>query len=227
MNKTKKYTVVGVLICFLVIGILSVYNNFQSNSLQEKELVTIQEKAPETENDNSKSVDKQSEEKKTTENKEAKNTSEKKSTPKITEKKVTQKKSNQSKTSTDSKVTVDKNKKTNTQKKFVTNQKEDSKIQVYVSIQGLNSKMASGNVKVEKDATIYDALKTLAQSKGIKLSTSGYGSTIYIRGINGLYEFDHGAKSGWMYSVNGVKPSAGAGSYHVKKGDKILWEYVT
>lgn len=218
---------VGVLICFLVIGILSVYNNFQSNSLQEKELITIQEKTPKTGNDNSKSIDKQSEKKKATENKEAKNSLEKKSTSKVADKKVTQKKSNQSKTSTDSKATVDKNKKSNTQKKVVTNQKEDSKIQVYVSIQGLNSKIASGNVKVEKDATVYDALKTLAQSKGIKLSTSGYGSTIYIRGINGLYEFDHGAKSGWMYSVNGAKPSTGAGSYHVKKGDKILWEYVT
>ena len=66
----------------------------------------------------------------------------------------------------------------------------------------------------------------LARIIGInKLETRGVGSGIYVFGINGLYEFDHGAKSGWIYYVNGKKLSNGAGEYPLQKGDRLNWVY--
>lgn len=51
-----------------------------------------------------------------------------------------------------------------------------------------------------------------------------YGS-VYIQGINHLYEKDAGSLSGWMYSVNGKNPGLGSSSYTVKDGDQIIWQY--
>jgi len=47
----------------------------------------------------------------------------------------------------------------------------------------------------------------------------------YIEGINGLYEFDRGELSGWMYSVNDWFPNYGCSRYQLKDGDVIEWVY--
>lgn len=49
--------------------------------------------------------------------------------------------------------------------------------------------------------------------------------TAYIEGIGGIYEFDCGALSGWMYRVNGWFPNYGASRYGVQAGDTIEWVY--
>ena len=54
--------------------------------------------------------------------------------------------------------------------------------------------------------------------------TPMYGS-VYVEGINNLYEFDCGELSGWMYSVNGIYPNYGCSSYILKDGDVICWVY--
>ena len=62
---------------------------------------------------------------------------------------------------------------------------------------------------------------------GIALETSytpGY-STYYVQGIHQLYEKDCGARSGWMFRVNGTFPNVGAGTYSVQNGDCIEWLY--
>lgn len=51
-----------------------------------------------------------------------------------------------------------------------------------------------------------------------------YGS-VYIQGINHLYEKNAGPLSGWMYSVNGKNPGIGCDGYKVKDGDQIVWQY--
>lgn len=55
-------------------------------------------------------------------------------------------------------------------------------------------------------------------------STPVYDS-IYIEGINNLYEFDCGDGSGWLYSVNGIFPGYGCNQYKLKNGDEIKWLY--
>jgi len=85
----------------------------------------------------------------------------------------------------------------------------------------------SGSLSLEKNTSVYSALKTLASQQGVSISTSGFGSTTYVRGIGGLYEFDYGGNSGWLYMVNGVKPNYGAYSYKLNDGDTIKWYYTT
>lgn len=45
--------------------------------------------------------------------------------------------------------------------------------------------------------------------------------SMYIEGINNIYEFDAGALSGWMYSVNGEYPGFGASAYRLSDGDVV------
>ena len=54
--------------------------------------------------------------------------------------------------------------------------------------------------------------------------SANYGS-VYVQGINHLYEFSCGELSGWMYKVNGVFPNYGCSKYVLKNGDKIEWVY--
>ena len=56
------------------------------------------------------------------------------------------------------------------------------------------------------------------------VSTPMYNS-IYIKGIANLYEFDCGELSGWMYKVNGEKPTFGCSQYKLKDKDKIEFFY--
>ena len=74
--------------------------------------------------------------------------------------------------------------------------------------------------------TAYDALKKACKDNGIKLTveSSMYGT--YISGINNIDEFDCGKESGWMYSINGNRPSVSVSSRKINDGDKITFEYV-
>jgi uncharacterized membrane protein len=54
---------------------------------------------------------------------------------------------------------------------------------------------------------------------------TGNGATVYVRGIDNIYQFDYGQMSGWNYSVNGTAPSISAGAVQVKAGDEIEWKY--
>ena len=50
-------------------------------------------------------------------------------------------------------------------------------------------------------------------------------NSVYIEGINNLYEFDCGENSGWMYKVNGDFPKYGCSNYTVRDKDVIEWVY--
>lgn len=50
-------------------------------------------------------------------------------------------------------------------------------------------------------------------------------NSVYIEGINNLYEFDSGELSGWMYKVNDWFPNYGCSRYQLKEGDVIEWVY--
>jgi hypothetical protein len=50
-------------------------------------------------------------------------------------------------------------------------------------------------------------------------------NSVYIEGINNLYEFDCGELSGWMYKVNNWFPNYGCSRYQLKEGDVIEWVY--
>lgn len=106
--------------------------------------------------------------------------------------------------------------------------KQETPVKQTVSVQviGVNSTMMQGNIEVNSSSTAYSVLRELAKQNGKSISTKGFGSTVYVSGIDGLEEFDHGPSSGWMYKVNGTPPNIGAGAYRLKAGDQVIWYYV-
>lgn len=80
-------------------------------------------------------------------------------------------------------------------------------------------------VPFKKGDTVYTALKNACKNKKIQFEYSGGGDSIYINGIDYLYEFDCGDLSGWEYSVNGKFPNVGCNAYKLKNGDEIRWLY--
>lgn len=77
--------------------------------------------------------------------------------------------------------------------------------------------------------TVYDILSRAVRHNKIQMEYQGanesaYGS-VYIKGINYLYEFSCGPLSGWMYKVNGEFPGYGCSKYVLKDGDVIEWVY--
>ena len=50
-------------------------------------------------------------------------------------------------------------------------------------------------------------------------------NSVYIQGIQYLYEFSCGPLSGWMYEVNGDFPNVGVSQYDLKDQDQIVLRY--
>ena len=63
------------------------------------------------------------------------------------------------------------------------------------------------------------------RSENIPFDHSGT-KNIYVDGIDGLYELDYGAQSGWIYKVNGTAPDINCGEYRPVSGDEIEFVYV-
>lgn len=78
--------------------------------------------------------------------------------------------------------------------------------------------------------TVFDLLKRALTYEKIPLDFQGSDknalNTVYVKGINNIYEFSCGPSSGWQYSVNGETPQYGCGNYCPESGDKIVFYYV-
>ena len=80
---------------------------------------------------------------------------------------------------------------------------------------------------LRKGDTVYDIFSRVTRYSKIVTDcvyTVNY-SSVYVKGINHLYEFSCGELSGWMYRVNGVFPGYGCSKYVLKDGDVIEWVY--
>lgn len=105
-------------------------------------------------------------------------------------------------------------------------QQESNQVTVSVSVTSSavgNPVSAGGTFTFNKGATVYDALCAL----GVSVNASGTSYGTYVSAIGGLAEKEHGAKSGWMYSVNGSTPMIACSGYKLSNGDKVVWYYVT
>jgi hypothetical protein len=94
-------------------------------------------------------------------------------------------------------------------------------ISIDASAMGWGTLMSSRTVDFSEGESVLAVLQRECRNAGISLDVSGS----YVRGIGGLYEFDGGSKSGWVYAVNGSFPSYGSNSYLVGNGDSIQWRY--
>lgn len=176
---------------------------------EETKQIESQEESKETDTKLSDSSSKQETKKQETKKKETKSSSSKQETKKI----ETNNSSSKQETSAPQQVEPP---------------KQETPIKQTVSVQviGVNSTMMQGNIEVNSSSTAYSVLRELAKQNGKSISTKGFGSTVYVSGIDGLKEFDHGPSSGWMYKVNGTPPHIGAGAYYLKAGDQVIWYYV-
>ena len=82
-------------------------------------------------------------------------------------------------------------------------------------------------VEFTEGENVYDVLARICRNKKIHMEASftPMYNSVYIEGINNIYEFDVGSLSGWMYKVNGWFPNYGASRYQLKDGDVCCWVY--
>lgn len=246
---TKKLAIAFVAIAFLFIFGFTAYRGvtgqFQSQPTISNEVKSATKKKDtskkeETKQEETKQIESQEESKKTdTKSSDSSSKQEtKKQETKKTETESASSKQDTKKPETKSSSIKHKTKKTETNTssskhetsapQHVETPKQDTPVKQTVSVRviGVNSTMMQGNIEVNSSSTAYSVLRELAKQNGKSISTKGFGSTVYVSGIDGLKEFDHGPSSGWMYKVNGTPPNIGAGAYKVKAGDTVIWYYV-
>ncbi len=80
-------------------------------------------------------------------------------------------------------------------------------------------------VQIKFEISVLTLLQTVTREHKVQMESSGKGIFAYVKGIASLYEFDRGAKSGWLFTINGVYANKGAGDYMVKAGDFVEWKY--
>ena len=195
---------------------------------EETKQIESQEESKKTDTKSSDSSSKQETKKQETKKKEAKSSSSKQETKKQETKKIETKSSSTKQETKKTETNNSSSKQETSAPQQVEPPKQETSIKQTVSVQviGVNSTMMQGNIEVNSSSTAYSVLRELARQNGKSISTKGFGSTVYVSGIDGLKEFDHGPSSGWMYKVNGTPPNIGAGAYRLKAGDQVIWYYV-
>lgn len=98
----------------------------------------------------------------------------------------------------------------------------------YVPKNGAVLKTTKYELLSDKD-TVWDVLQRATKEHKIQMEYQGANeniyNSVYVEGINHLYEFSAGPLSGWMYKVNGVYPNYGCSQYKLADGDVIEWQY--
>ena len=250
----KKFTTKQLAIAFVAIAFVFIFGftayrgitgQFQSQPTISNEVKSSIKKKDISKKEETKQIESQEESKKTdtkssdsSSKQETKKQETKKTETKSASSKQETKKQDTKKPETKSFSTKHKTKKTETNTssskhetsapQHVETPKQDTPVKQTVSIKviGINTTMMQGNIEVNSSSTAYSVLRELAKQNGKSISTKGFGSTVYVSGIDGLKEFDHGPSSGWMYKVNGTPPNIGAGAYRLKAGDQVIWYYV-
>lgn len=84
-------------------------------------------------------------------------------------------------------------------------------------------------VEITDGDTVFDVLLRVSRMYRIHMEYQGANAnvynSVYVQGINNIYEFDCGELSGWMFTVNGNFVNMGAGAKTVNSGDVIKWRY--
>lgn len=236
----KKFTTKQLAIAFVAIAFVFIFGftayrgitgQFQSQPTISNEVKSTTKKKDiskkeETKQEETKQIESQEESKKT--DKKSSDSSSKQETKKQDTKKTETKPSSTKQETKKTETNTSSSKPETSAPQHVEPPKQETPVKQTVSVKviGVNSTMMQGNIEVNSSSTAYSVLRELATQNGKSISTKGFGSTVYVSGIDGLKEFDHGPSSGWMYKVNGIPPNIGAGAYYLKAGDQVIWYYV-
>lgn len=231
----KKFTTKQLAIAFVAIAFVFIFGftayrgitgQFQSQPTISNEVKSSIKKKDISKKEETKQIESQEESKKT--DTKSSDSSSKQETKKQETKKIETKSSSTKQETKKTETNNSSSKQETSAPQQVEPPKQETSIKQTVSVQviGVNSIMMQGNIEVNSSSTAYSVLRELAKQNGKSISTKGFGSTVYVSGIDGLKEFDHGPSSGWMYKVNGTPPNIGAGAYRLKAGDQVIWYYV-
>lgn len=231
----KKFTTKQLVIAFVAIAFVFIFGftayrgitgQFQSQPTISNEVKSSIKKKDISKKEETKQIESQEESKKT--DTKSSDSSSKQETKKQETKKIETKSSSTKQETKKTETNNSSSKQETSAPQQVEPPKQETSIKQTVSVQviGVNSTMMQGNIEVNSSSTAYSVLRELAKQNGKSISTKGFGSTVYVSGIDGLKEFDHGPSSGWMYKVNGTPPNIGAGAYRLKAGDQVIWYYV-
>ena len=86
---------------------------------------------------------------------------------------------------------------------------------------------SKNEIEIKENESAFDVLKRELISAGIHIefTLAPVYNSVYIEGINNIYEFDCGERSGWKYSVNGKYLPIASSEYKVQANDKIVFTY--
>lgn len=94
--------------------------------------------------------------------------------------------------------------------------------EVFVTVKGLGGKVLYSKT----GQSYYVGITARDVLDSIPLSVEG--SRAYVTAIDGLSEFEYGADSGWLYTVNGgVAGTTPANTKRLSIGDEVLWYYTS
>lgn len=231
----KKFTIKQLAIAFVAIAFVFIFGftayrgvtgQFQSQPTISNEVKSSIKKKDISKKEETKQIESQEESKKT--DTKSSDSSSKQETKKQETKKIETKSSSTKQETKKTETNNSSSKQETLAPQQVEPPKQETPVKQTVSVKviGVNSTMMQGNIEVNSSSTAYSVLRELAKQNGKSISTKGFGSTVYVSGIDGLKEFDHGPSSGWMYKVNGTPPNIGAGAYRLKAGDQVIWYYV-
>ncbi|MDR3214724.1 MAG: DUF4430 domain-containing protein [Bacilli bacterium] len=86
-------------------------------------------------------------------------------------------------------------------------------------------------IEVKNNSTAFEVLQKITRLYRIHMEykgTKSYGyDSIYVNGINHIYEFSAGSESGWMYSINGAFQNYGLNQKIMKDNDILRIVYTT
>ena len=198
MNKTKKYLLQFIILAFILVGIITVYNM----NAHHTKVVTVKKEVQEEVVDDSQESMNQTSNQQESPKSSIKEKKESKSISKQDDYQMKQKSSKEEK---------------KTQENIIES--------VQVTIRGIDGTISDEKVKYKDGLDAFDVLKSVCDANHIPLETSGQGITVYVKSIQGIKEMQYGPMSGWKYKVNGQMYSKGAGQYQVKSGDHVEWFY--
>ena len=231
MNKTKKYLIVFLAICFVFIVSVGIKQTFWPNQTDNQVISNKEEKkttAKTNENDvkatqendeNETSV----QESKTENEEESKSTTDtSQTTNKTSEKKSTNQSSS---TQQNSNITASSQPSEETQNN---SSKPVETVSYNLVIKGKGSYVLQENITIQDGQTVYDVLLSATKQHHIEFQAieSQYG--MYVVNIGGLKAANYGgnANNGWVYEINGSHVGTSADKKILKSTDQIEWIYL-
>lgn len=231
MNKTKKYLILFLAVCFVFIVSVGIKQTFWSNQADNQVISYKEEKktAAKTNENDVKATQENDENETSVQESKTENEEESKSTTDTsqTTNKTSEKKSTGQSSSTqqNSSITASSQPSEETQNN---SSKPVETVSYNLVIKGKGSYVLQENITIQDGQTVYDVLLSATKQHHLEFQTieSQYG--MYVVNIGGLKAANYGgnANNGWVYEINGSHVGTSADKKILKSTDQIEWIYL-